>query len=127
MLCFEDAAEDESTSKLVVYDLPTCGQPTTVGKVLLIDLVYNGGVGNDACCFAGLEDDLVIGGSAEDGNLFAWSLPDGRDCTINRSLPIFRNGHGDSIQSVRCSNDKSTIASFGEDGVMKLRTSGVTR
>ena len=129
LLCFEDSTEDESTSQLVVYDLPTCLQPATVGKVLLIDPVYNGGVGNDACCFAGLEDDLVIGGSAEDGNLFAWSLPDGkgRDCTINRSLHIFRNGHSDPIQSVRCSNDKSTIASCGEDGVIKLWTSGVTR
>ena len=44
-------------------------------------------ISSDAYSFAGLEDDLVFGGS-EDGDMFVWSLPNGseRDCSINRSL-----------------------------------------
>ena len=83
---------------------------------------------SDAYSFAGLEDDLVLGGS-EDGDMFIWLLPNGsgRDCTINRSLQIFRNGRDGRIHCVRCSNDKSTIVSSGGDGVIKLLSSVVAR
>ena len=84
-------------------------------------------MGWNACCYAGLEDDLVIAGSAN-GDLFVWSLPDENafviDCTINRSFHVLRNGHGDFIRSIRCSNDKSAIVSCAEDEVIKLWTSG---
>ena len=81
------------------------------------------GVRGDANCFAGLEDDLVIGGS-EDNHLFFWSLPDGNkglDCTIHRVLGVFL-GHDDTINSIRCSSDKSAILSCADDGVIKLWT-----
>ena len=77
----------------------------------------------DGYCFAGLEDDLVIT-VADNGSMFVWSLPDGRgrDCTINRSLQTFGNGHEGLIHCIRCSNDKSSIVSSGKDGVIKLWT-----
>ena len=57
---------------------------------MLFDPDFSDGViSADAYCFAGLEDDLVIGGS-EDGDMFVWSLPNGRgrDGTINRSRGV---------------------------------------
>ena len=92
---------------------------------MLFDPDFSDGViSADAYCFAGLEDDLVIGGS-EDGDMFVWSLPNGRgrDCTINRSLQTFHNGNDGRVHCVCYSNDKSTIVSCGEDGVIKLWTS----
>ena len=96
-----------------------------MGKVLLNDADFCiEELGWDTCCFAGLEDDLVI--AASDSDLFVWSLPDenrGINCTVNQSLHVFRDGHADSIRSIRCSRDKSAIVSCDADGVIKLWTS----
>ena len=81
-------------------------------------------MGDGACCFAGLEDDVVIAGS-DDKRLFFWSLPGGNrglDCTVNRSLCDL-SGHDEAIRSIRCMSDKSTIVSCADDGVIKLWTS----
>ena len=122
LLCFERGPSQ--FDQLVVYDLPTFHQSTVIGKMQLIDPGFrNKDVGSDACCFASLEDDLVIGGS-EDHNLFIWSLPDGNrniDCTVNRSLRVLP-GHGETIRSIRCSSDNSAIVTSAVDGVIKLWT-----
>ena len=115
--------DENGSSQLVVYDLPTRHRTTSTGKVLASLFSNKEDVGGDACCFAGLDDDLVIGGS-DDHNLFIWSLPDGNrsiDCTINRSLRVL-TGHGDTVNSIRCSSDKSFIVSCADDGVIKLWT-----
>ena len=121
LLCFED----DEPSQLVVYDLPMIHQPTATGKVLLKDPnMTMSNVGYDACCFGGLEDELVISAS-ENNSLFIWSLPDenrGLDCTVNRSLRVLA-GHGSCINCMRCSSDKSAIVSCDDEGVIKLWTS----
>ena len=115
--------------ELAVYDFPTQQHPINGhGKVQLSDPDFSiEGVGGDAYCFAGLDDELVIGAS-ENKNLFVWTLPDGKgqDCKVNTSLCVLE-GHSDCVRSVRCSNDKSVIISGGEDGVIKLWTSGAAR
>ena len=89
----------------------------------------NTSVWSEACCFAGLEDDLAISAS-EDNHLFIWSLPQENDLlhdrTVEQSLSVLR-GHKNEIGCVRCSSDKSTIVSCDDGGVIKLWTSGSTR
>jgi WD40 repeat protein len=118
LLCLERGP----VTQLIVYDLPTRHQATTTGRVLLSDPDFStGGIGTNACCFAGLEDELVLSAS-EDNSLYVWSLPDGLDCTINRSLRRLP-GHDSAIRSIRCSKDQSAIVSCDENGVIKLWTS----
>ena len=121
LLCYEN---DES--QLIVYNLPMRHhQATATGKVVLVDVDFrNACVGADACCFLGLEDELVIGGS-ENNSLFIWSLPDGKrgiDCTINQSFRVL-SGHRDTIRCIRSSSDKSAIVSCDDSGVIKLWSS----
>ena len=112
--------------QLTVYDLPSLGNQSSfaaTGKVTLGDLDFsNEAVSYDACCFAGINDELVVSGSG-DHNLHIWSLPDGKgqDLLLNRSLHIL-HGHEDIIRCVRSSPDKRTIVSCGDDGTIKLWT-----
>jgi WD40 repeat protein len=64
------------------------------------------------CCFAGTDDELVVGAS-DDNNIYVWSSAD--------SLPlrVFR-GHHDTINSVRYNSRNSILASCGIEGVVKL-------
>jgi len=124
LLCFE---KNDVCLQLTVYDFPTRHRSFATGKVVLMDpadFSYEA-VGWDACCFAGLEDDLVISGST-DKRLFVWSLPDGNrgmDCTVTRSLRVLDGLHAGIIRSVRCSSDKTAIVSGADEGVIKLWTS----
>ena len=108
-------------SHLVVYDLPNWQQPISVGKVELKGPNVSGT--SDACCFAGIEDELVISASNDD-SLLIWSLPNesqDQNMTVDRSLcvPI---GHEETIRSVRSSPDKLTFISCDDAGIIKLWT-----
>ena len=118
-------------SQLTVYDLPTYGHQSPAagtGKIVLKDSDFdNEGVGYDAFCFAGVEDDLVIAGS-EGNQLFIWYLPvtiKGQDCTVNQSLSVVA-GHKKTVRCVRSNVDKSSLISCGDEGVVKIWTPRVS-
>ena len=62
--------------ELVVYDLPTLQYPTNdgTGKVVLSAPGFDDGeIGVKACCFMGIDDEMVISGLKDD-NWYIWSL-----------------------------------------------------
>lgn len=83
-------------------------------------------VGRNSCCFAGIDDELVIAAS-DDDNLNIWSLPDskGQDCQVNQPLRVLTTGRHDEgfINCIRYSSNSSTIISSHGDGVIQLWTS----
>ena len=101
-------------SQLAVYNLPTRQQkPSDNAKMLLrADGFTNHAVWHQACCFAGIDDELAISAS-DDHKLFIWSLPsendDGQDQTVDQSLTILQ-GHANKISCVRYSKEQSAIA-----------------
>ena len=107
--------------QLAVFDIPTRQQPTGTGKVLLdAPDFYNGDVGYEACCFAGVDDEMVICAS-DDHILYVWGLSEskGQDCTIDRPLRVLK-GHEGNVNCVRFNGDKSAIISCDVYGVIKL-------
>ena len=121
LLCYE------AGSRLIVYDLSTKEQLAGTGKMKLkaADFI-NENILSHICCFAGMDDEMVISGSDND-NLYIWSLPDpkGQDCQVNRPLRVL-TGHQDTINCVRYSSEKSAFISSDYAGVIKLWTSGVS-
>ena len=117
-------------SQHVVINLPMRHhqQPSAVnGKVVLKanDFRNRNVRHNQAYCFAGTDDELVISAS-DDHHLFIWSLPsendDGQDRTVDQSLNILQ-GHTNIIRCIRYNKEQSAIASCGDVGVIKLWTS----
>ena len=114
-------------SQLAAYNLPTRQQkPSDNGKMLLrADGFTNHAVWHQACCFAGIDDELAISAS-DDHKLFIWSLPseaDHQNQTVGQSIKILR-GHGKKINCVRYNKEQSAIASFDDGGIIKLLTPG---
>ena len=71
------------------------------------------------CCFAGDEDELVVGAS-DDDNIYVWSADTNPYHRSNdRPLRVLR-GHRDIVRTVRYSNHNGLLASCGEEGVVKL-------
>ena len=108
-------------SNTVVYDIQQ--QAVSAGKVELKE--PNSGrraLAYDACCFAGVDDELVISASNDD-SLLIWSLPESQDqnMTVDRSLCVLI-GHEETIRSVRSSPDKLTFISCDDAGIIKLWT-----
>ena len=72
-------------------------------------------------CFAGDDDELVVGTSS-DHRLFIWSVPEGRgDRTIDQSL-LSLTGHQRAVNAVHYCKAISTLASGGDGGILKLWT-----
>jgi WD40 repeat protein len=72
------------------------------------------------CCFAGDEDELVVGASDADNSLYVW-LADTNPYHRSNDRPLcVLRGHQDIIRSVRYSMRNGLLASCGEEGVIKL-------
>ena len=75
-------------------------------------------------CFAGKDDELVVAASANHG-LFVWSLPTDQqvpgDQIVDQPLVVLR-GHKEDIYAVGYNRQSDTLASAGEEGVIKLWT-----
>ena len=122
LLCYE------GDQRLVVYDLPVSRQDTGDGILCLAGPHFsNQDVGRNSCCFAGSQDELVIG-AADDNSLFIWLLPDfkGQECTVNRPLHSL-TGHGETNNCIRYNRGKSAVVSCDDDGIIKLWTANAPR
>lgn len=98
---------------LALYDVPPftnreedCVYFTTPGYEIKRDLVIK-----SPCCFAGTNDELVVGAS-DDKNIYVWSSHD-------QPFRVLR-GHNDTINSVRYNVRKGILASCGIEGIVKL-------
>ena len=80
--------------------------------------------GRNNSCFAGQDDELVVVASADYG-LFVWSLPTDQQVAgyqvIDQPLVVLR-GHKDDIYAVGYNRQRDTLASAGQEGVIKLWT-----
>ena len=112
--------------QLVVYDLPTLQHPIVNRNVIPTAPNFSAKIGTDPFGFAGLNDDLVISASDNNG-LMIWASPDGRhqqDQTVDQPIQVLQ-GHNHFIRNVRYSNEASAIVSCDADGIIKLWTPGV--
>ena len=75
----------------------------------------------DVCCFAGIKTIWSSLGLDDDKQLYIWALPDpkGQNCSVNQPLVVL-SGHKDSVNCIRCSNDKSILISCDEAGLIRL-------
>jgi len=110
---------------LVVCDLPTLQHPTNgnMNEMVLVapDFIR---AGTEACCFIGIEDQMVLSG-AENNQLYIWSLlgtPKRHKCTVDQPLCIL-TGHENNINCVRYSSEIAASITCDRDGVIKLWTS----
>ena len=118
-------------SKLpVVYNVTTVAQQqqkpapadSVTGMVELTAPGYSVASVRSSNCFAGDNDELVVG-SSSDHRLFIWSVPEGRgDRIIDQSL-LSLTGHQHEIHAVRYCKSTSTLASGDNACVIKLWTS----
>ena len=73
------------------------------------------------CCYAGANDELVVGAS-NNNDIYIWSAPpsdgDGQR-QVKLPLRILR-GHQDVVRSVRYSVHNDALASCGDEGIVKL-------
>ena len=118
LLCF-------GSDRLVVYDLPTLQHPTNgnMNEMVLVapDFIR---AGTEACCFIGIEDQMVLSG-AENNQLYIWSLlgtPKRHQCTVDQPLCIL-TGHENNINCFRYSSEIAASITCDRDGVIKLWTS----
>ena len=131
LLC---SGQHQRQSRLAIYDLSATRQqqPFRSGKILINKANgyrNKGARWYDACCFAGIDDELVIS-AADYHNLFIWSLPretDRQDQTVDQSSLTVLEGHEGEILCVRYSKEQSAIASCGENGVIELWTPDVSQ
>jgi len=82
--------------------------------------------GINVYCFAGGDDELIVASSLRDHSLHIWSIPDGglandENRTFEQSLLTLR-GHQKPLENVRYSKAISTLASCGNENVIKLWT-----
>ena len=73
-------------------------------------------------CFAGQEDELVVSSESTEHSLSIWSLPADRQFTdrvINQPLVVLKSH---KVSFVCYSHRTETLASAGEDRIIKLRT-----
>ena len=115
---------------LVCYNIPTVKHPTASGKVRFSARGYRIHDGSQIdpkvrimkspCCFAGDNDELLIGVS-DDNGIYVWSAPDGeyQQRKIDRTLRVLRC-HRDVVRCVRYSAHSGVLASCGEEGIVKL-------
>jgi WD40 repeat protein len=106
---------------LFVHDIPIDGQePNDAGKVQLKIAIescnYNNFVPRSIpSCFTGKDDELVAAG-VPDGQIYIWSLPDGRGKRIIDHPLLVLRGHDQRILSLRFSQQNCALASCGADG-----------
>ena len=91
---------------------------------LTIQLQVEGFVhNNNSCCFAGIDDELVISVS-HDLNLYIWSLPNEQthsSQSVDHSFCVLR-GHKMAVNCVRYSKADVAVVSCDNDGIIKLWT-----
>ena len=75
----------------------------------------------DVCYFSGIKTIWSSLGLDDDKQLYIWALPDpkGQNCSVNQPLVVL-SGHKDSVNCIRCSNDKSILISCDEAGLIRL-------
>ena len=79
------------------------------------------GLGCSNCCFAGVDDELVVA-SSTDRRFFIWSVPEGRgNRTIDKFLLSFPTGHPSLINNVSFCKATFTLGSIST-GAIKLWT-----
>ena len=125
LLCYE-----KDPSQLVVYELTTRRQqqqPISVGKIRLTAPNFtNKDVGRSACCFSGLQDELLVVSGSDSRDLYVWSLPSddqSNRTVIDQPVKIF-HGHQRNILKVSYNSNKSALLSHDTGGVIKLWTPG---
>ena len=120
--------------ELVVYDLPTRHQlPAANGKVFFKEPSLKNGIYNEVldCCFAGIEDELVISANARSSyDLVIWPIPerqqDQKHITVDNSLRVL-SGHQKTINCVRYNSVESLIVSSDDNGLIKVWTPSATK
>ena len=117
----------EDSQLPTVYQVPTSQQMTGgVNRKMQFSApdYASPQVGRNLNCFAGKDDELVVAASADHG-LFVWSLPTDQkvagDQVIDQPLVVLR-GHKDDIYAVGYNRQRDTLASAGQEGVIKLWT-----
>lgn len=73
------------------------------------------------CCFAGANDELVVGASSCDHGIYVWAAPmDGEgQRRVDQPLRVLR-GHRNVVRSVRYNIKNGLLASCGDEGIVKL-------
>ena len=112
-------------SPLVCYDLPALQRPRPTGNVQFTAEGYEMNGTNfpkSPCCFAGIEDEFVVGASDVDGNdsIYVWSAPNGEGQQSNNTPLQMLCGHYDIIRSVRYNVQNDILASCDNEGYVKL-------
>ena len=82
--------------------------------------MLNGSKRQSPCCFAGANDELVVGASRADNGIYIWSATDGEGRRKN-DLP-FRvlRGHEVTVRNVRYSDQSGVLASSDDEGIVNL-------
>ena len=114
----------EMNQPLVYYKIPTVKYPTAFGRMCVSAERYRMLEGilrtmQSPCCFAGANDELVVGASHDD-KICIWSASKGEgQRKIDRPLRVL-SGHRDTVRSVRFNIHSGILASCGEEGIVKL-------
>ena len=109
---------------LISYDLATPQRPVTTGNTQFkakgygMDSIYS----RSPCCFAGVDDELVVGAS-DDRNIYIWLAQNGEGQRTNNTPIQILRGHHDMIRSVRYNVHNGLFASCDDEGVVKLWSS----
>jgi WD40 repeat protein len=107
---------------VVVYKVPSCEEqqrPDQIEKTELSSPRYTVPLlGHNICFFAADEDEFVVASAEVDHPLHIWSVLDGPPDQSLLSL----GGHELGLKSVRCSTAASSLASCGDENVIKLWT-----
>ena len=72
------------------------------------------------CCFAGNNDELVVGASSEDNNIYVWSATNGERETLGKQpLKVLRE-IGKTMRSLRYNVRNGVLVSCDDGGAVTL-------
>ena len=110
----------------VVHDVPSeqqMGGAHANRNIRFATRLCDIGFGRQRLCFAGLFDELVVSAESSDHNLSIWSLPEReeRKYFVDQPVAVLK-GHRGKIHSISFNHRTETLASAGDENIIKLWT-----